>query len=346
MATSANLIPLERSEVASVLAPIAGDANLYTVGLQLAARAPSASSRKQYATIYKRFTATLAAELGRPPLVSDLTADVIAGYARHLETVGGRGGRPAALSTRRLHLTMLRALAAQLGRKDVASAVGVPSHRVGPPETLTDLQYGNLLRAPDRRTTAGRRDHVILRVLGDCGLRNAELRALTGRSLRRPRANSRHWSLYVFGKGGTEREVPLAAATKDALDAWLASHPLADRQRDIRDADPLFIRLGRHGDAEPGPLSNQALNKLLTRYAALAGIPERLQHPHVLRAYYATTLVNEGVPVHITRARLGHQSVETTMRYLAELEVSTTQSVGEILDRRHDRIRRGRPTAG
>ncbi len=309
---------------------------------QLAARAPSPASREQYASIYKRFTTVLAAELGRAPVVSDFTADVIAGYARQLEASGGRGGRPASLATRRVHLTMLRALASQLGLENVAQGVGVPSHRLGPPETLTDVDYGNLLRAPDRRTGAGRRDNAILRVLGDCGLRNAELRARTGRSLRRPRSNSRHWSLYVHGKGGTEREVPLPAATKDALDAWLASHPLADRHGSLRDSDPLFVRLGRHGDAAPGALSNQALNKLVTRYATTVGIPERLQHPHVLRAYYATTLVNEGVAIHIIRARLGHQSAETTMRYLAELDTPQTQPIGEVLDRRHDRLRRQR----
>jgi len=77
-----------------------------------------------------------------------------------------------------------------------------------------------------------------------------------------------------------------------------------------------------------------ALHKLVGRYAKAAGIPARLAHPHVLRAFYATTLAGEGVPVHVIARRLGHASIETTNRYLAEIADDTT-SVGDVLDRRH-----------
>ena len=43
---------------------------------------------------------------------------------------------------------------------------GCPRHEPGPPETLTDTDYANLLRVPDRRTIAGKRDYALLRVLG------------------------------------------------------------------------------------------------------------------------------------------------------------------------------------
>jgi len=101
-----------------------------------------------------------------------------------------------------------RALARDLGREDEAAEVRVPRHEPGPPETLTDADYGNLLRVPDRRTIAGKRDYALVRVLGDCGLRSAELRGLRARDLRRPRSNARRYRLYVRGKGGREREVP------------------------------------------------------------------------------------------------------------------------------------------
>jgi site-specific recombinase XerC len=143
--------------------------------------------------------------------VADLNGDVIAAYARHLETAGGRGGRPAALATRRIYLSMVRALARELGREETAAGVKVPRHKDGPPETITDADYQNLLRVPDRRSQIGKRDFALLRVLADCGLRSAELRGLVARDLRRPRTNARHMRLYVRGKGGTEREVPVPA---------------------------------------------------------------------------------------------------------------------------------------
>ena len=313
------------------------EANLYGVSELVAARAARPSTRRQYAAIYRRFCDALRAELGRPPEVGDLSADAIAAYARALEREGGRGGRPMALTTRRVHLTMLRALAAQLGLVAIAGEVRPPSHRVGPPEALTHVEYANLVRVPDRRTQAGKRDHALLRVLGDCGLRNEELRRLCARALRRPRANARHYRLYVHGKGGTEREVPVPAATQEALEAWLAAHPLRRRASGLRDDEPLSVRLV----GDPGPLSNAALHKLLRRCGRAAGVPERLAHPHALRAYYATTLAAEGVPVQVIAARLGHAEIQTTSRYLAEFS-DDGAAVADVLDRHHQGLQRRR----
>src|SRR4051812_37750125 len=148
-------------------------ANLFAVAEQLAARAATPSTRRQYAAIYRSFGDWLREQLGRPPAVADLDVDAIAAYARFPESAGGRGGGPAAPATRRIYLSMVRALARQLGRHDVAAGVKVPRHKAGPPETLTEIDYENLLRVPDRRLVRGKRDYALLRVLGDCGLRSA-----------------------------------------------------------------------------------------------------------------------------------------------------------------------------
>jgi integrase len=132
---------------------------------------PRASSARQYLSIYTRFRA----ELGRPPLVGEVTVDAIAGYSRELERHGGRAGGPCAPATRRAHLIMLRALLKELGLEHRAGAARVPSHRSGPPATLTPIEYGNLIRAPDQRSTAGKRDVALLRLFGECGLRNLDL---------------------------------------------------------------------------------------------------------------------------------------------------------------------------
>jgi integrase len=236
---------------------------LFAEAHRIAARAASASTRRQYGAIFRAFGDWLASELGRPPVARDLDADVIAAYGRHLSARGGRGGGPAALATVRVYLSMIRALARDLGLEEAVDAVRVPRHEPGPPETVTDTDYANLLRVPDRRT-AGKRDYALLRVLGDCGLRSAELRGLRARDLRRPRANARHHRLYVRGKGGREREVPVPEAVQQALDAWTAVHPLA-RGVGLLDEQPLFVRLGRHGDQEPLPLSAVAVHRLVRR---------------------------------------------------------------------------------
>ena len=247
---------------------------------RIAARAASASTRRQYGAIFRAFGDWLAGELGRPPVVGDLDVDVIAAYGRHLATSGGRGGGPAAPATVRVYLSMIRALARELGLDEAVDGVRVPRHEPGPPETLTDTDYANLLRLPDRRAVAGKRNYALLRVLGDCGLRSAELRGLRARDLRRPRANARHHRLYLRGKGGREREVPVPEAVQHALEAWLEVHPLA-RGVGLLDEQPLFVRLGRHGDEEPLPLSAVAVHRLVRRScprgwcARAAGAPAR-----------------------------------------------------------------------
>jgi integrase len=105
----------------------------------------------------------------------------------------------------------------------------------------------------------------------------------------------------------------------------------------------VFVALGRYARTDPVPLSNSALHKLIRRHCKAAGILERLRHPHVLRAFYATTLASasEGVPIHVIARRLGHASIETTNRYLVEV-ADDTGAVGEVLDRRHQSWRRER----
>jgi integrase len=237
-----------------------------------------------------------------------------------------------------VYLSMIRALAHDLGREDQVQGVGVPRHEPGPPETLTDTDYANLLRVPDRRTLAGKRDYALLRVLGDCGLRSAELRGLRARDLRRPRSNARHYRLFVRGKGGREREVPVPQAVQRALEAWLKVHPLA-RGVGLLDEQPLFVRLGRHGHEEPLPLSAVGVHRLVRRSCAAAGVPERLSHPHALRAYWATHCLEAGVSVHTVSARLGHVDLRTTARYAAA-RPEQIDEVADVLDRRHQAARR------
>jgi hypothetical protein len=64
------------------------EANLYAVCELVAGRAARASSARQYASIYRRFCDALRDELGRPPVVADVTADAIAAYSRALELAG------------------------------------------------------------------------------------------------------------------------------------------------------------------------------------------------------------------------------------------------------------------
>jgi len=261
--------------------------------------------------------------------VGDLSADVLAAYLRHLEAEGGRGGGPASPATLRVYSAMLKALIRELVGEQ--PRVGSPRHHPGPPEAITAAEWKNLLRVPDLRTVQGRRDVAILRVLGDCGLRSAELRALRGRDVRRPRSNSRRLTLLVRGKGGREREVPIPSDCQRALEAWIAAHPLA-RRIGLLEAEPLFVRLGRHGQEPPEALSAMAVYRIVRRSCLQAGIPQRLAHPHALRTFWATRLLEAGVAIHEVAERLGHVDLRTTARYAAT-RPDGGELIAEVIDR-------------
>jgi integrase len=194
---------------------------------------------------------------------------------------GGQGLAPASL---RVEVAAVRVLLRQLGMHEVAAELTTEGHRPAPPDTITPEDYDRLLRMPDRRRRLGVRDQTVLRILGDTGLRSAELRGLCVRHVERARTDSRHRRLRIVrGKGGRGRLVELTAAADAALDNWLARHPDArgvggGRRLPPEDA-PLFCTLGRGGHDPGRPLSAAALNRLAARHAKAAGIAAHLRHP-------------------------------------------------------------------
>jgi site-specific recombinase XerD len=145
----------------------------------------------------------------------------------------------------------------------------------------------------------------------------------------------------VRGKCGSEREVPLPEESLAALEAWLAVYPLT-RGRGLRDEQHVFVRLGRYPRRQPpAQLSAQAVHKLVRRTMLAAGVPERLAHPHALRTYWATSLLEDGMAIHRVSRRLGHADLRTTSRYAAE-HPDHIDDVADVLDRRHQAARRAR----
>lgn len=82
---------------------------------------------------------------------------------------------------------------------------------------LTKTEAEALLAAPDRATWIGRRDHALLCVAIQTGLRVSELTGLRATDVTLTHAPH----LRVLGKGRKERCVPLTATTTSTLSTWL-----------------------------------------------------------------------------------------------------------------------------
>jgi integrase/recombinase XerD len=161
-----------------------------------------------------------------------------------------------------------------------------------------------LLAAPDRSTWVGRRDHAILTVALQTGLRASELinvrrcDVITGKGAH----------IRCEGKGRKQRGTPLRRETVGVLEVWL-------KERAGTDNDPLFTTI------RGTKLSRDALECIVRRHTRSASIScpsltGKRVSPHVLRHSTAMELLHHGVDQTVIALWLGHESVETTQMYI------------------------------
>jgi integrase/recombinase XerD len=170
--------------------------------------------------------------------------------------------------------------------------------------SLDRAEQDALLASPDRTTWLGRRDHVILLLLLQTGLRVSEMRELQCQDV--VLAAGAH--VRCRGKGRKDRCTPLTREVVLALKAWLA-------ERSGLPHEPAFP--ARRG----GILSRDAVERLVTKYATAAGekcesLRTKRVTPHVLRHTTAVTLLRAGNDRAVIALWLGHESLETTQIYL------------------------------
>jgi site-specific recombinase XerD len=237
-----------------------------------------------------------------------LDATLIAAFLDHLErdrhnSVRTRNARHAAIRSLFRYIAVQEPAHSALAQRVLA----MPQKRFARRLVcfLNRCESEALLHAPDRYTWLGRRDHVLLRLAIETGLRVSELIGLRCADV----VLGRGAHVRCRGKGRKERCTPLHPGTVRVLQAWL-------RERRGAPHDALFpSRRGR-------PLSRDAVERLVTKYAGEAAaqcpsLGSKRVSPHVLRHTAAVTLLQAGVDRSVIALWLGHEQVETTQMYLA-----------------------------
>jgi integrase/recombinase XerD len=248
--------------------------------------------------------------LHKPPsrfALEDINAPMITAFLNDLEN-----NRKVTARTRNLRLTAIRSFFNYAAYEEPAHAqeiqrvLAIPCKRY----SRTLVQFLNrpeidaLLAAPDQRTWLGRRDHALLLVAVQTGLRLSELTGLQIQDVHL--ATGAH--VRCSGKGRKERCTPLTKHTVAVLKAWL-------HESSKGSTEWLFpsVRGGR--------LSADAVQDLLAKHVAVAaqGCPslrKKRVTPHVLRHAAAMELLQSGVDRSIIALWLGHESIETTQIYI------------------------------
>lgn len=198
-----------------------------------------------------------------------------------------------------------------------ADLVKLPRQRT-PPERLvrhlTEAQVGEVLGSLPLDTYVGLRDYTIIRTLFDTGLRASELAKLELGDL------LDDGYLFVTGKGGKDRYVPITDALRGVLNGYLraraglrpgrkAAFWLRGNARPLRNGRSIWEIVSRRIWAAVGVRSGM---HQITR----AGQPWQGHYPHELRASFATALLRRGMPLTAIAQMMGHADVATTAHYL------------------------------
>lgn len=246
---------------------------------------------------------------GTPPAklqLEALDAGVISAFLDHLEA-----DRGVAVTTRNARLAAVHSFFgfAALRHPEHAALIqrvlAIPAKRTGraPISYLTRAEIDAVLAAPDRTCRLGRRDHALLLVAVETGLRVAELCGLRRVDV----TLGTGAAVTCMGKGRKSRSTPLSTAAAAVIATWMKETAGAP-------GEPLF----------PGPagrpLTRDAIRRVVERHVAAAAgscpsLAAKRVTPHVLRHTCAMQLLEAGVDVAVIALWLGHESIRTTDIY-------------------------------
>ncbi len=230
----------------------------------------TANTRRTYWNDLKHFSRWYAEREGQPPTLEAITPMVVVLYKAAL--VDKLEFKPATVRRRlaTLHRFSQWAVEKGLMTELPTRKVKIPSVPQPEPNPLPPADVERLLQAAreDRHKLAGR-NHAILRLIADAGLRVGALVALRGSDVEQA-ADGQTLALRVQIAGGNTRRIALPPATAAVLQDYLASHPTSP-------ADPLFV------STRGTVLNTETVRHIVNKYAAQIGLNPREVSPRRLR---------------------------------------------------------------
>jgi integrase/recombinase XerD len=263
-------------------------------------------------------------QTGKQPFeldIDDLDAPLIGAFLKHLEEDRGNSPRTRNARLGAIHsFYRYCALEHPEHAHTIARVMAIPTKRYER-NTVSYLDLDEikaLLAAPDKTTWHGRRDHALLALMIQTGVRASELTGLRIGDVHLGTAAH----IRVLGKGRKRRATTLTAETVKVLRAWV-------KERQGQPEEPLFpTRQGRS-------LSRYTVGVIVAKHAAnCPSLQAKHATPHTLRHTNAMLLRAKGVDIATIALWLGHESTQTTHIYehadpaLKEQAIARTAPLG------------------
>ena len=262
----------------------------------------------------------------------DIQPDLILAFLDHLERE-----RHNTVRSRNLRLTALRTFLKFAGRRDVSAlhaierALAVPMKRTERPMLgyLTREEMLAVLGQPGSGWTS-QRDHLLLAMLYNTGARVSEIIGVKVCDVVLEGAACVH----LHGKGRKERSVPLWKTTVQEVRCWLRINP------QLRNSAPLLPN--RDGHVMTRCNVTQRLALAVARATAdMPTLANKHVSPHTVRHSTAMHLLQSGVPFNVIALWLGHESMNTTHRYV-EADLAMKEKALARLEAPDTKLRRFR----
>lgn len=275
-------------------------------------RSDSAKTERAYSSTFDAFRAALRSQ--QLDITSDGRKVALVAQA-WAATPRERDGRPVSAATFNQRLAILSSFYVFARRRELLrldNPIDTVSRRtVQDYASARPLEYDNVaerLAAIDKTTPAGLRDYALLALALQTGRRLSELAALQWGDVYL--SNGRATVTWRRCKGGKVMHDTLPPAILDALLAWLAAAYGAELGSLPHEA-PLWLSLARNG-TRGHALTLQAIADICQKRLGVSKV-------HALRHTFAHAMEHVGAKVSDIQARLGHNSLDTTGRYLAAL---------------------------
>lgn len=171
------------------------------------------------------------------------------------------------------------------------------------PDTLSEFEIDNLIKAIDLSTPEGERNRAILETLYGCGLRVSELIHLKISDLFFDEG-----FIKVTGKGDKQRFVPIVTSTQKYINIY-KEHIRPHVPIKPNHEDTLF--LNRRGKQ----LTRAMVFTIIKQLADKIGLKKSIS-PHTFRHSFATHLLQNNADLRSIQMMLGHESITTTEIYV------------------------------
>lgn len=248
---------------------------------------------------------------------ADITKDLVHKYRLFLNRMIDEKGEQLKKNTQNYHLIALRGFLKYLVKNDIKTLepekIELAKQEQRQVAFLEGHDLERILAAPFQIKEAEIiqfRDKAILELFFSTGLRVSELTKLKidDINLGKDHRLGGACEFTVRGKGSKLRVVFLSPDAKEWIKKYLEAR---------LDTNPhLFLSHDKaaSGRQEQRGLTPRSVQRLISKYARVAGITKKVT-PHTLRHSYATDLLINGADIRSVQAMLGHSSITTTQVY-------------------------------